>query len=175
VSSALFELVGWFEIAWRNAVDAAITARRSGVLHWLLDPAFPLQQVTREKIAKATENVRRSRTGEPTPGQVIAELSLGFWRFPTMRGYNTTVWAPYLSRAFPHAPHRPRRNAVDDRLHSVILLRNRIAHHEPVFSQPDLLRQRVADIIELGTWSNPQAAAWWEQHTTVMLVLDPRS
>ena len=171
VGTALFEPIGWFEIAWRNAVDAAITARRSGALHWLLDPTFPLQQATRSKIARAVATVRRGGTAEPVPGQIIAELSLGFWRFPTMRGYTATVWAPYLSRAFPHALHRPQREEVDARLQPIILLRNRIAHHEPVFGQPDLLRRRVADIIELGMWINPQAAAWWACHTAAIRLL----
>jgi hypothetical protein len=171
LSTALFELIGWFEIAWRNAIDTAITDRRPGAPHWLLDPGFPLRQATRAKVTRAVQAVRRNGTTNPLPGQVIAELSLGFWRFPTMRGYTTTVWAPYLSRAFPHAPHRPQRDDVDSRLQPIILLRNRIAHHEPVFADPAILRDRAADILELGAWINPHAATWWARHTAVLPLL----
>ncbi len=172
VSSALFELIGWFEIAWRNAVDRVITRNRSpGAPHWLFDSGFPLRPGSKAKVTRALDTLRRGGVTAPAPGQVIAELSLGFWRF-TMRGYATTLWAPHLSKAFPHAPHRPRREDVDHRLHEIILCRNRIAHHEPVFARPDELRKRVDDVVMLGSWINPRAAAWWNLHTTVHHVLD---
>jgi hypothetical protein len=171
LSSATFELIGWFEVAWRNAIDRAITARRPpGQPHWLFDQAFPLQPATRHKIGKAIGAVRRDGTDQPTSGQVIAELSLGFWRF-TMRGYETTIWAPYLSKAFPHAPGRPLRHDIDGKLWSIILLRNRIAHHEPIFGRQQELRRRVEVILELGAWINPVTAAWWRQHASISRVL----
>jgi hypothetical protein len=54
-------------------------------------------------------------TDRPTPGQVIAELSLGFWRF-TASGCRQPVWMTYLTRAFPGAPHRPHPAAMDRQL-----------------------------------------------------------
>ncbi|MGH3942332.1 MAG: hypothetical protein ACRDTG_27675 [Pseudonocardiaceae bacterium] len=106
-SSALFELVGWFEVAWRNVVDAAVTSRRpAGQPYWLFDPAFPLQPATRAKVQQAIRNVQRGGLAHPAPGQVVAELTLGFWRFTT-NGYRNTMWAPYLKSVFPHAPRRP--------------------------------------------------------------------
>ncbi|WP_086827699.1 hypothetical protein [Allokutzneria sp. NRRL B-24872] len=173
-SSALFELVGWFEVAWRNAVDSSVTARRrSGQIHWLFDQAFPVQPATRAKIERAIDNVRRGGVAQPTPGQVIAELSLGFWRFTT-NGYRNTMWAPYLKSAFPHAPGRPDRSLIDEQLLAIIRIRNRIAHHEPVFSRPSELRQRVDDMLRLGAWINPNAAAWWREQTTIVEVLRRR-
>jgi hypothetical protein len=75
-SMALFELVGWFEVAWRNNIDRAICAHRPpGSPHWLFDRTFPLQPKTWAKVSAAIRTVG----GHPTPGQVIAELSLGFW------------------------------------------------------------------------------------------------
>jgi len=172
---ALFELIGWFEIAWRNAVDDAISSRRRQTRHWLFDTTFPLQRATRERIARAVSTTAGAGRAEPAPGRVIAELPLGFWRFPTLRGYTTTMWAPYLSHAFPHAPRRPRRDEVDNRLQPIILLRNRIAHHEPVFGQPPLVRRTIADILELGAWINPQASRWWDRHSSAASVLAERS
>lgn len=177
ISVGLFELIGWFEVAWRNIVDAAISSRRDpDEPHWLLDTGFPLQPTTRSRITKAITAVQRGGVPTPSPGQIIAELPLGFWRFPTMRGYNTTVWAPYLSRAFPHAPARPQRREVDRLLQPIILLRNRIAHHEPIFASTSALLERVADILELGRWMNPDAADWWARHTSIERMLDrPRA
>lgn len=171
-SSALFELVGWFEVAWRNVVDSAVTSRRpAGQPHWLFDPAFLLRPATRAKVQQAIRNVQRGGLGHPSPGQVVAELTLGFWRFTT-NGYRNTMWAPYLKSVFPHAPRRPEQRDIDARLLEIIRIRNRIAHHEPVFSRPAELRQRVTDLLQLGEWINPQAANWWRQHTTIGEVLD---
>lgn len=171
-SGALFELVGWFEVAWRNTVDAAVTVQRPGRAHWLTDPTFTaLRPGTRAKITEAIQRVRRRSVPTPTPGQIVAELPLGFWRFTTV-GYTNSMWAPYLSAAFPHAPGRPQRHTVDQCLEHIIRLRNRLAHHEPVFAWPDQLRQRLTEIYQLGTWINPEAADWWRRHSTVEAVLD---
>jgi hypothetical protein len=107
-SSVLFELIGWFEVAWRNNIDRAICAGRGATAgHWLFDKAFPLQPRTWVKVGEAARIVRR-RVHEPTPGQIIAELTLGFWRF-TASGYRQTIWMSYLSHAFPHGlPARAR-------------------------------------------------------------------
>lgn len=171
LSSAAFELIGWFEIAWRNAIDRAILAHRpSEAPHWLFDRSFPLQPRTRAKVEKAIATVRASGVRRPIPDQVIAELTLGFWRFTT-RGYATTIWAPYLSRAFPYAPRRPQPAEVDAMIRPITLLRNRIAHHEPIFERPGIIRDRVDDMLRIGGWINPAIAHWWRGNATISDVL----
>ncbi|HEX3649245.1 MAG TPA: hypothetical protein VHV49_12520 [Pseudonocardiaceae bacterium] len=171
-SVALFELIGWFEVAWRNNIDRAICASRSPEQpHWLFDRKFPLQPRTWAKVAAAVSTVRR-RTARPTPDQVIAELTLGFWRF-TARGYWTSVWRTHLSRAFPHASGPPQAAAMDRQLDRIIKLRNRIAHHEPV-GPVVAVRAAVEDMFTIGQWINPAMAAWWRARTAAMRVLSAR-
>ncbi len=45
--------------------------------------------------------VAQLRRGE-TPGRVIAELNLGFWRFLLAKRYEETLWTGTLRHAFPH-------------------------------------------------------------------------
>jgi hypothetical protein len=171
-SVALFELIGWFEVGWRNNIDSAIRASRSpDQPHWLFDRRFPLQPKTWAKVAVAVNTVRH-RTIRPTPDQVIAELTLGFWRF-TARGYWTTVWRTYLSRAFPHAPGPPHAASMDRQLDRIIKLRNRIAHHEPIGAVA-AVRETVADMFTIGHWICPAMAAWWRERTSVLDVLAGR-
>ncbi len=171
-STALFELIGWFEVAWRNNIDQAICAGRSRAAeHWLFDRSFPLRPSTRTKVNAAIEKARAAAK-QPTPGQVIAELPLGFWRF-TARGYWTSIWRSYLSHAFPHAPGVPQAADMDRQLDAIIKLRNRIAHHEPLGSVADI-RRRVADILAIGTSISPDMAAWWRGRTAVWQALDRR-
>lgn len=167
-STALFELIGWFEVAWRNNIDRAICARRSGVPHWLFDPTFPLRPQTWDKVSAAKRTIAH-RTQNPTSGQIIAELTLGFWRF-TARGYWTTVWRTYLSHGFPYAPGPPQAAVMDRQLDRIIKLRNRITHHEPIGRLADV-RRTVDDVFAIGHWINPEMATWWRQRTTVRAAL----
>lgn len=167
-STALFELIGWFEVAWRNNIDRAICVRRPGQRHWLFDPTFPLRTQTWEKVSAAKRTIAH-RTPHPTSGQVIAELTLGFWRFTTS-GYRQTVWMTYLSHAFPHAPRRPQAAVMDRQLDRIIKLRNRIAHHEPIGRLADV-RGTVDDVFAIGHWINPEMAAWWRERTAVWVAL----
>lgn len=111
----------------------------------------------------------RSRTGRPTPGQVIAELTLGFWRF-TASGYRQTVWMNYLSHAVPHAPRRPQAAVMDRQFDRIIKLRNRIAHHEPIGPVSDVCVV-VDDIMAIGSWISPVMADWWSCRTAARRVL----
>jgi hypothetical protein len=134
----------------------------------LFDRTFPLQPRTWVKVDIAIRNVRSGRR-PPTSGQVIAELSLGFWRF-TARGYWTTIWRSHLSHAFPHAPGPPHAATMDRQLDAIIKLRNRIAHHEPIGRIEDVQR-RIDDMLELGSWISPAMAGWWRGRTSVWQVL----
>jgi hypothetical protein len=171
-STTLFELIGWFEVAWRNNIDRAICAGRDDrTQHWLFDRTFPLQPRTWEKVSVAMRTVG-GRTRQPTSGQVIAELSLGFWRF-TARGYWTTIWRTHLSHAFPHAPGVPQAAQMDRQLDRIIKLRNRIAHHEPI-GQVAAVHRTVEDMLAIGSWISPAMARWWRDRTTVRLALADR-
>jgi len=171
VSMALFELIGWFEVGWCNIVDQAISNRWQSQRHWLTDPTFPLHPTTREKVNQAREQIRKGGVANPTPGHMIAELPLGFWRF-TSKGYRITVWRPYLSFAFPYAPRRPNPSDIDRTLPAIIQTRNRIAHHEPVFGRAHALRQLVTDIWLLGSFVNPEAARWWKKNNSALRMLN---
>jgi hypothetical protein len=75
----------------------------------------------------------RAKKKTPTDGQIISELGFGFWRFLLARRYQSTLW-PDLASGFPHAPNRARRTVEDPivRLHE---FRNRLAHHQRIWSE----------------------------------------
>jgi hypothetical protein len=76
----------------------------------------------------------------------------------------------YLSGAFPYAQRSPRPAIMDRQVEAIMLSRNRIAHHEPV-GRIDDPRCRVADMPTIGSWINPEVAAWWRARTSVWEVL----
>ncbi len=93
-----------------------------------------------------------------TDSRMVAELNLGFWLGLITRRYETALWIPHLRHAFPNCPKEVRRQQVYDQVNKVRWLRNRIAHHEPIFE-----RNLVDDynaILTLVDWMCNDTAAW---------------
>ena len=151
------------EVALRNAMHAQLTARYGS--QWYTDPAPGLDSHARDTI---DDLLVRGR-GSPTPGQFVASMSLGFWVRLVGRGgyinggrkadYERTLWRPALFKAFPGRPRR----AVQQRLDYLRQLRNRIAHHEPIFDRD--LRQDYEDLLEAVGWISADVRTWIEAHS----------
>ena len=98
-------------------------------------------------LLKAQKNAAKHLPQGATPpsGKVIAELTFGFWLQLTDSKLEHTLWVPCLHRAF--APRKPPKRATfNQQLEKLRQLRNRGAHHEPIFQQDlwDAQRQMVA-------------------------------
>ncbi|WP_255326466.1 hypothetical protein [Sphingobium sp. EM0848] len=112
----------------------------------------------------------------PTTGKIIAELKFAFWENIFTVGQETRIWNKYFRTCFPGAPTQQtisqcRLVAYSD-LRAIRHLRNRIAHHEPVFTRniaDDY--QRIHDMI---AWRSPVAAAWMDGKQTVLGLLGAR-
>ncbi|TWG87950.1 Abi-like protein [Cupriavidus gilardii J11] len=66
-------------------------------------------------------------------GQVVAQLTMYFWKRLFSPDYEQSLWRPALKRVFPHkAITRPE---VARHLEAIYQCRNRIAHHEPVYGR----------------------------------------
>ena len=82
--------------------------------------------------------------------------------------YERTLWRPALRRAFPHRA-KLTRMAAHQALDPLRNLRNRIAHHEPIFARR--LDEDHARILEVAGWISPGARAWIEHRSRVPLLL----
>jgi hypothetical protein len=128
VSSALIGSLHCLELALRNALHNAL-ARYYGRPDWWT--VAPLN----ERGHKLVNDARRScgrRLRRITPDDLVAELSFGFWvsLLSHGSGYDRHFWVPVLHAAFPH--YQGRRDRLYRELTSLVLLRNRVMHHEPV-------------------------------------------
>jgi hypothetical protein len=94
---------------------------------------------------------------------------LGFWRYLLASRYERTLWRTSLYRAFPG---QGRRRAIYTKLAALHLLRNRVAHHEPVHNRP--LERLHADVLLLAGWICPTTRTWMAKHSTVQPVLGTR-
>ncbi|WP_221860996.1 Abi family protein [Microbacterium marinilacus] len=170
LSAQLLEMIGHVEVLLRNAVHAKL-APHSPDQKWYLDSHYNFSSVANRSIDTARNAAKRGGQVE-IPGKVVAELMFGFWRFLFSARYQSTIW-PRVKTAFQgvpaHARDRAKLEEVVIRVHD---LRNRVAHHEPVFHQP--VHQHVADLIFIAGYVDDRAARMLADQTTIFDLLSRR-
>lgn len=115
-----------------------------------------LSDLAHEDIDAARRRIRKLCRTE-TSGRVIAELNFGFWKFLLAKRYEATLWTGYLRHAFPNL--QPQSRAVVYRaLDELHMLRNRIAHHEPIHNRN--LMVDMLTVYRLLDWIDADARAW---------------
>lgn len=170
VSAALGTTLGHVEIRLRNAMHHELTAwsiRQYQEPRWYLSPGGSFFQQELDDIAKARRRATRDGRAE-TPGRVVAELNLGFWKFLLARRYDRGLWHPCLHRAFHRQPRAAVFAAVDQ-MHSA---RNRMAHHEPMFNRPVAALRDTALLV--AGWICPVTREWIEEDCRVPEVVARR-
>jgi hypothetical protein len=157
IAAAFWESLGHVEVVLRNALRERLAARHARLgraATWLDDPAGELDRRAIEDIATARRRVR-TKGKRVTEGQVVAELSFGFWRFLIAKRY-MKLW-PDLASAFPLAPDR-RLTTVEAPVARLYSFRNRLAHHERVWSEP--LTHLDDDMTALLGFIDPNVRDW---------------
>lgn len=167
VSSALFTPIHYFEVALRNTIDMRLTKDFGGSQSWFDAPTTPLSGGGKGKVAQAKGRVTAAGH-QITHGRVVAELSLGFWWTLFADSYNRTLWGPSLRHAFPQA----RRDRLHYEIDKIRLLRNRIAHHEPLIAYD--LAAEYTRILQTAERIDVRLAWWIDATSRVGATLDRR-
>ena len=178
MSAAFYGPLQVLEVVLRNAMHERLAGCYGAA--WYDEPAAGLDAKSRARIAAAKSDVARNGHG-PHPHRLVSALSFGFWVSLLGEGgyldadghrradFETTLWRPALRRAFPHRTVLSRGQAYEP-LNDLRKLRNRIAHHEPIFDRSLLdEHQRILDVTG---WISPEARTWIERHSRVPELLD---
>jgi hypothetical protein len=166
VSAAFYAVLQGVEVILRNAVSEQMEVlHRANGYHgiWFDDPFDLLDDRHRDDIAQARLLLRRGNY-PITQNRIITALSFGFWRYLLSVRYEHTLWIPALRKAFPHAPKGQRRY-IATRVERLNHLRNRIAHHEPIY--PRRLHRDMEEALEVVAAISPTAAMWLEVNSWV--------
>lgn len=160
LAAAFWAVLSDLEVLLRNAIHDALTAwslSRFGDVAWYLDHG----KIFHDEAASAIDAARRRVAANgrlESPGRVVAELPLGFWRFLLSGRYERTLWLPSLRYAFPGLQGRGIRRDVHDAMRDLHLLRNRIAHHEPIYNRP--LGRLHEEALTTAGWVCPVTRQW---------------
>lgn len=187
-------ILKWVEVAMRNGFHVALSAHYGakgsvGARDWYHH--IQLSKHSVDSVHKITHRANgMPRRPVPTPDDVVAKLTLGFWpalleveRDAAGRRMSWHQILPLLvpGHRYPHEAfwrQRANRDALQARLELCTYLRNRIAHHEPIWKQGALLeetkpRHRRVPAVQAPTPSTPdEALARLQlQHDRVMELL----
>ena len=124
VAAALLSDLHFVEVALRNKIDASLSA--SFGIRWTRDAKFLAQLTSTDRQFLQKQNAKYSGAS------LIANLSFGFWISLLDRRYTHQLWIPYLRKIFA-STKAPNRAVINSQLEMLRQLRNRIAHHEPIF------------------------------------------
>ena len=187
------------EVALRNTIHVQLSAH-FGRPDWWASPGLILDDITTEVLTSAVkDHQRKIAKGTVGTGKVVADLMLGTWVMLLSRGgtsalgkpidYETNLWRPALRLGFATGTttptgrvRRPTREETHSRAANFQRLRNRSAHHEPIFdgikSPGSQQRVSLADVwsgtVQLLGWIAPDLAAHHSANSSVPLLLARR-
>lgn len=159
LSESLYIPMQMLEIALRNRIHTVMTA----AMHeqWYDEPRCQLGFRQAEQLAQARQDLLKA--GRPaTPGRVVAALTVGYWTAFFNTDYED-LWRRHLHRIAQRPGAKVlRRKDFSTVLTPIRLLRNRIAHHEPILEWH--LPNHYRNMLQLTEWLSPAAAAWCRTH-----------
>lgn len=157
------------EVVVRNAVADALSALHGPTWPWSTSFYLDLNMKGRSALTEA-------RAGQHTTGKVIAEFSFGFWENMFVGSFDAALWMPYLTLVFPNLPAgqtvQQSRSHIRQELKKLRLLRNRIAHHEPLLKIN--AATHLQDVQRLIGYRCADTAAWVGQTNNISTLLASR-
>ena len=165
------------EVVIRNAVSEALEGIYGAQWPWSsgFEQSLP-PIIQRSRDYQPLLDITKTRASFKTTGKVIPELKFVFWQKMFTARHDARLWTPHLLRVFPNLDHtksvQTQRKRIYADLEHIRGLRNRIAHHEPIF-----MRNLAADlqkIEELVTFRSQIAATWMMQNQQAAALIAKR-
>lgn len=146
--------LNYLEVGLRNSQNRVVAALYGP--DWLLAPPKQLQLNPDDlrQIEDIKAEIIKNKGRPANHDDVLAQLNFGFWVALFQKKHVSGIWSRgknALADVFPNMPLAERtRELIYTRLHKVKALRNRIAHHEPIWKQTppaDVVHQDCIDLI----------------------------
>ncbi|MEM9156674.1 MAG: hypothetical protein AAGB13_16855 [Cyanobacteria bacterium P01_F01_bin.33] len=174
MSSAFIIPLHILEVSTRNAVVEALEAIHTQSWPW--NQGFVISLPNPNSGYSPRKDLQKVTKKQPTAGKVVAEMKFIFWEKMFTARHDGRIWETNIHSVFPNAPSTMSaaqvRQHIHDKVRSIRLLRNRIAHHEPIFSrQLEVDYQAIQDLVD---WRNSETGAWMQNIQRVNQLLQSR-
>lgn len=149
ISAAFLFPLHMYELCIRNAAANAIAGYYGANWPWSVAFTTSLPDPPAPNFSPRKELAGRSQGGAAV-GQVVANLKFAFWESIYTSRHDGRLWNSFILGEFPNfaagtAPAAAR-SSIHAATRGVRALRNRIAHHEPIFA-----RDLIADYDSIMT------------------------
>lgn len=177
VSAAFMVPLHLCEVGIRNAAAEAIQSVHGANWPWVHGFIRGLPVPRSPKDFDPQINLKQVAARQPTVGKVVSELNFAFWEKVFTKGQDERLWNTHFRTVLPGIPNAltvsQARAKVFSDLEKIRRFRNRIAHHEPIFTRD--LADDYASIRELIEWRRPDAATWLDkiERVTGLLAIRP--
>jgi hypothetical protein len=162
ISAAFFVPLHICEVTVRNAVSEALERVHGPRWPWEVGFQASLPGVPAHVGYSPRDDLQKVAAQQPTTGKVVPELKFAFWEQMFTKRHDHRLWDAHLKSIFPEHPAsltvRDLRKRIYGDLEAIRKLRNRIAHHEPIFKR-NLMDDfnRIVDLVKL---KSPLIESW---------------
>ena len=161
LSGELLKILHLCEIGLRNGIAEALEAIHGP--NWPKVQGFVVSLQNPSKGYSPRKDLTAVANKQASTGKVISELRFAFWERMLNAQHQNRIWDAHLQNAFPNLDYSKGANAARDALRQKVIvvrsLRNRIAHHEPIFYRVDLSGD-FRTIVEIVEARSKSAASW---------------
>lgn len=155
LSEALYTPLQVLELALRNRVHAILSAAHGE--RWFEADGLLQTPHQREQVETALAELAKDGK-ESLPGRVVAALTFSFWTAMVSPAYEDLWRSTMHAIAVKPDGKKLSRKQLSRPLTPIRILRNRIAHHEPILHWD--LRTHHTAMQEVTSWLSPPAARW---------------
>jgi hypothetical protein len=158
-SAAMLQVLTHMEVALRNGVNRALVAAFGAAWPYNsgFEITFPVYERARYMTARR-ELEKRLKKKPLATGDFVAGQTLAFWESMLVTRYKARMWDVTFAAAFPGAGPAVTYRSVRDAVERLRLLRNRIAHHEPLLTVD--LNAEYTRAMSVIRWASVEKAAW---------------
>lgn len=172
VSGAFFPCLHICEVTIRNAVSEVLFKLHGN--QWPWDNGF-INTLPNPKYGyNPRNNLQQARDKLSDVNKVIPELNFVFWQKMFTSRHDDQLWLPHFRTTFPHADAsvaiQALRGEIHNDLEKIRKLRNRIAHHEPIFRRK--LNENYEAIIKIIGYRCEDTAQWLSLNQNVVSLLN---
>lgn len=158
------------EVTVRNAVSEALERVHGPRWPWQTGFQASLPSVPAHIGYSPRDDLQKVANEQPTTGKVIPELKFVFWEQMFTKRHDVRLWNAHIKSIFPqHLPSmtvRDLRKRIYSDLDAIRKLRNRIAHHEPIFKRN--LAEEFNRILELVRLRSLLVESWLTANQQVL-------
>lgn len=169
-ASSLMLPMHFAEVSTRNSAAEALKSVYGP--RWPWNPSFEFSLPSPHRGFNPRSELVTVRSKESTTGKVVAELKFVFWQKMFTQRFDARLWDGRILSLFPNAAvtvEADLRTRVYSDLEVIRKLRNRMAHHEPIFARN--LNAELEQILDLIQLRSMEVADWVRANESASQVL----